>query len=74
MKHKKKQRKEVEKALKQEVIQTQFVKSDVKNEKMKHIWKPKLVTVSGGATSIPNHREMEVTILDDDGRPMSMKA
>ncbi|MFS7934975.1 hypothetical protein Hanom_Chr05g00397981 [Helianthus anomalus] len=73
-KQKKKERKEVEKVLKPEVIQTKPVKSDVKHEKQKHIWIPKPVTVSGGATSIPNHREMDVTILDDDGRPKSMKA
>ncbi|MFS8003647.1 putative transcription factor interactor and regulator CCHC(Zn) family [Helianthus anomalus] len=70
----KKQRKEVEKVLKPEVIQTKSVKSDVKHEKQKQIWIPKPVTVSGGATSIPNHREMDVTILDDDGRPKSVKA
>ena len=73
-KQKKKQRKEVEKVLKPEVIQTKSVKSDVKHEKQKQIWIPKPVTVSGGATSIPNHREMDVTILDDDGRPKSVKA
>ena len=44
------------------------------DEKQKEIWIPKPVTVSGGATSIPNHREMDVTILDDDGRPKSVKA
>ncbi|KAJ0928017.1 putative transcription factor interactor and regulator CCHC(Zn) family [Helianthus annuus] len=73
-KQKKKQRKEVEKALKPEVIQTKSIKSDVKHEKQKQIWIPKPVTVSGGAASIPNHREMDVTILDDDGRPKSVKA
>ncbi|MFS8008558.1 putative transcription factor interactor and regulator CCHC(Zn) family [Helianthus anomalus] len=66
-KQKKKQRKEVKKVLKPEVIQTKSVKSDVKHEKQKQIWIPKPVTDSGGATSIPNHREMDVTILDDDG-------
>ncbi|MFS7986169.1 hypothetical protein Hanom_Chr11g01007231 [Helianthus anomalus] len=61
-------------ALKPEVVQKQSVKLEVKNEKHKPIWKPKPVTVSWGAISIPNHREMEVTILDDDGRPKSVKA
>ncbi|KAJ0434470.1 putative transcription factor interactor and regulator CCHC(Zn) family [Helianthus annuus] len=73
-KQKKKQRKEVEKVLKPEVIRIKSVKSDVKHEKQKQIWIPKPVTVSGGAASIPNHWEMDVTILDDDGRPKSVKA
>ena len=74
MKQKKKQRKEVEKVLKPEIIQRQSVKLEVKSEKQKQIWKPKPVNVFGGATSIPNHREMDVTILDDEGRPKSVKA
>ncbi|MFS7898819.1 hypothetical protein Hanom_Chr11g00985571 [Helianthus anomalus] len=69
MKKKNKQRKGVEKVLKLEVVQTQFVKQDVKKEKQKHIWKPKPVIVSEGAQRIPNHQEIEVTILNDAGRP-----
>ncbi|MFS7950963.1 putative transcription factor interactor and regulator CCHC(Zn) family [Helianthus anomalus] len=74
LKQKRKQRKEVGKVLKPKVVQTQSVKPNVKNEKKKQIWKPKTVTVSGRVQSIPNHLEMEVTILDDVRRPKSMKA
>ncbi|MFS8009231.1 hypothetical protein Hanom_Chr14g01282251 [Helianthus anomalus] len=74
MKQKRKQQKEVEKALKPKVVQTQSVKPNIKNEKQKHICKPKSITFSGGAQSIPNHWEIEVTILDDVGRPKSTKA
>ncbi|MFS7984364.1 hypothetical protein Hanom_Chr11g00985621 [Helianthus anomalus] len=74
MKKKNKQRKKVEKVLKLEVVQTQFVKQDVKKEKQKQIWKSKPVIVSEGAQTIPNHQEIEVTILDDAGRPKSTKA
>ncbi|MFS7939578.1 hypothetical protein Hanom_Chr05g00453421 [Helianthus anomalus] len=66
MKQRKKQRKEVEKTLKPEIVQKHYVKTNLKIEQQ-HIWKPKQVTVSWGAQSIPNHREIEVTILDDTG-------
>ncbi|KAJ0788288.1 putative transcription factor interactor and regulator CCHC(Zn) family [Helianthus annuus] len=88
-KEKQKNKKVIEKALKSEVKNEKPVQAKTTNAKpvntksinsntgkQKQAWKQKQVIKSGGAPEIlfPNHQVIEITFLDDQGRPKSTKA
>ena len=88
-KQKQKDKKVIEKALKPEFVQneTNQVKTvltkpvnaksiNSNTGKRQTTWKQKPVTNSGGAPQVlfPNHQVIEITFLDDQGRPKTTKA
>ena len=71
----------IEKVLKPEFVQVETKPVNAKSinsntGKRQTIWKPKPVTSSGGAPQVlfPNHQVIEITFLDDQGRPKTIKA
>ncbi|KAJ0575157.1 putative transcription factor interactor and regulator CCHC(Zn) family [Helianthus annuus] len=61
--------------LKPEIVHnTQSGKQKQKSGKQKQTWKPKSGESSGGGVVLENYQETEITFLDSQGQPKSMKA
>ncbi|MFS7992794.1 putative transcription factor interactor and regulator CCHC(Zn) family [Helianthus anomalus] len=85
-KQRRKNVKVIEKALKQETVKrkptlSQPLKPEISKSvnntqsgKQKQAWKPKTGEGSGGGVKFPNDQEIEITFLDSQGKPKSMKA
>ena len=81
MKQKLKDKRVIEKVLKPEFVQVKTKPVNAKSiksntGKRQTTWKQKPVTNSGGAPQVlfPNHQVIEITFLDDQGRPKTTKA
>ncbi|KAJ0431715.1 putative transcription factor interactor and regulator CCHC(Zn) family [Helianthus annuus] len=62
-------------SLKPEIVHnTQSGKQKQKSDKQKQTWKPKSGESSGGGVVFENYQEVEITFLDSQGQPKSMKA